>query len=94
MEAEYPLDEKVMLVSNEFGVDSLEELVMTERLSLDRVRPLAIRNDRGMTLDMRSARVCVDFVLACCSLAYTLTLMEVMPTPEEPLAALPLRSKT
>ena len=57
MDAEYPLDENVMLVSKELGVDSLEELVMTERLSLDRVRPLVIRSERGMALDIRSARV-------------------------------------
>ena len=53
-----------MLVSNEFGVESLEELVMTERLSFDRVRLLDSLSERGITLAMRSAKVCVDFTLA------------------------------
>lgn len=53
-----------MLVSNDEGVDSFEEFVMTERLSFDLERSLLSLKERGMACVMRSAKVAVDFALA------------------------------
>ena len=60
---EYALDENLVLVSDQVGVESFEELVMTERFSLERERPLVSLRERGMALEILSARVRVDFVL-------------------------------
>lgn len=54
---EYALDENIVLVSDEFGVDSFEESVMTERFSFERERAWVIFRVRGIALDILSARV-------------------------------------
>jgi hypothetical protein len=59
------LDENVVLVPKEDGVESFEELVITDRFSFDRERNLLVFNERGRTWDIRSARVWVDFTLDC-----------------------------
>lgn len=45
---EPPPDENVVVVSKDEGVDSLDELVMTERLSFDLERSLFIFKERGI----------------------------------------------
>ena len=58
------LDENVVAVSNDDGVDSLDELVTTDKFSFERERSLPIFKERGSACDIRSASVLFDLPLA------------------------------